>query len=198
MPGTPTRSSTRRARRWRAPGRARGTIVGRNALSAASKKVVSTAVSSATMSSSGSDSQPPMAASGMRPRSSARPRSAPTSTGRRRSRSTQAPATSPTARPATRSMLRTSGDADRVGVERDDRHERQCHARDQRAEDRDRGGGPHALKRALRHSDGPGSSSGGGKSGSCSGSAIGGQRGQEPCPACSVPRPELFARRLNG
>ena len=54
----------------------------------------------------GSESQPPIAASGMDPSSAARPMSAQIRTGRRRSRSTQAPATNPTSSAATRSSER--------------------------------------------------------------------------------------------
>ena len=70
-------------------------------------------------------------------------------TGRRRSRSTQAPATRPTSSPATRSMLRTSATSNGVGLQGEDRDERQCQARDQAAEYRDRRRRPDAEEGAV-------------------------------------------------
>ena len=99
---------------------ARATMVGRYALSATSKKVVSTAASDDTSSTWASVSQPPTAATGMEPSRTARPRSAQIITGRRRSRSTHAPATNPTSRAATRSTARSAaismGPARRVSI----------------------------------------------------------------------------------
>ena len=127
---------------------ARGTIVGRNALSAASKKVVSTAVSSVTSSNSGSDSQPPSHASGISPSSAARPRSAQIITGRRRSLSTQAPAT--TRRPARRRAHGAhEGNAHEIGVQVHDGDERQGDTRHQRAKDRDACRRPDAPERTV-------------------------------------------------
>ena len=99
---------------------ARETMVGRYALSATSKKVVSTAASDDTSSTWASVSQPPTAARGMDPSSTALPRSAQIITGRRRRRSTQAPATNPTRRAAMRSAARSAaismGPARRVSI----------------------------------------------------------------------------------
>ncbi len=86
----------------------RPTTVGRYARSATSKNVVSTAARADTMNTCGSVSQPPIAATGMLPSSTARPRSAQMRTGRRRRRSTQAPAANPTSSAATRSRLRST------------------------------------------------------------------------------------------
>ncbi len=98
--------------------RSRSTIVGRYALSAASKNVVSTAASAATARSCHRASVPNMNEMGITLSTAARPRSAQINTGRRRSRSTHAPATSPTMSAATRSMLRRTatsiGPASRV------------------------------------------------------------------------------------
>ena len=127
----------------------RGTIVGRNARSAVSKNVVSTAIRNATSSSWGSDSQPPNAAMGIVARSAARPRSAQIITGRRRRRSTHAPATRPTARPGDQLHAPDEGDTERVRVESQDRDEWQREPRDEAAEDRDRGRAPDAPKRGV-------------------------------------------------
>src|SRR4029079_6179431 len=80
--------------------------VGRYALSATLWNVESIDARNATTISWPIDSQPPIAATGIDPRQTARPRSAAIITGRRRSRSTHALATRPMSTPPTISKAR--------------------------------------------------------------------------------------------
>ncbi len=127
----------------------RGTMVGRNALSAASKKVVSTAVSSVTTQQQ--RQRQPATERGQRDE----PQQQSTAKIGADEHRTSPQPVDPRARdqadgqPGDEIHAAHERHADRVGVERDDGHEGQRDARDERAEDGDRGRAPDTLKRAV-------------------------------------------------